>query len=211
MRSESGISGKYNSTLLFSSRETCYKKPFGAVATESDIEITFPVKESFLAEGVDMIVRLGEKTKKYSLTKIKTENGYDIFYVKFSLKQKGVYFYRFEIAKNGVLFFVGRGYNGKAKIQDWLPEWHCPFTTKIIKRPIYNGGVVYHIFADGFCYKGPIRYPKYGVLKQCMKTLPLWTKTAFIEPDFLAAISEHDLKAGLFGSFGSEYYLPPHF
>ena len=63
MRSESGISGKYNSTLLFSSRETCYKKPFGAVATESDIEITFPVKESFLAEGVDMIVRLGEKTK----------------------------------------------------------------------------------------------------------------------------------------------------
>lgn len=167
MRSESGISGKYNSTLLFSSRETCYKKPFGAVATESDIEITFPVKESFLAEGVDMIVRLGEKTKKYSLTKIKTENGYDIFYVKFSLKQKGVYFYRFEIAKNGVLFFVGRSYNGKAKIQDWLPEWQLSVYDKNYKTPtIYNGGVVYHIFADRFCYKGPIRYPKYGVLKQ---------------------------------------------
>ena len=81
--------------------------------------------------------------------------------------KKGVYFYRFEIAKNGVLFFVGRSYNGKAKNQDWLPEWQLSVYDKNYKTPtIYNGGVVYHIFADRFCYKGPIRYPKYGVLKQ---------------------------------------------
>lgn len=162
-----GTLQKSNSTLLFCSRDINYKKPFGAVATDSNIEINFPIKESFNSKGVTLILRQGENTKKYSFTKTAVIDGYDIYTLNFSVDVSGTYFYRFEISKKDYLCFVGRGENGKAKIQDWLPEWQLSVYDKEYSVPDkYNGGVFYHIFVDRFCKAGETRYPKYGVLKE---------------------------------------------
>lgn len=162
-----GTSQKFNDLVLYCSRDEKYKKPFGAVATDQNIKINFPVKESFHCDGVDLVLRKGEHTKKYELTKESSANGYDIYKLNFSINKNGTYYYRFEIKKNGDLYFVGKSHNSTAKIEDWLPEWQLSVYDKDYSVPsIYNGGIIYHIFVDRFCKQGPDRKPKFGVLKK---------------------------------------------
>lgn len=161
-----GTSKRYN-PLLFCSQDQRYKKPFGAVSNDQNIEIAFPIKIHYAAEQVDLVLRLGEHTKKLRLSKIDTKDGYDIFYLSFNLNKSGTYFYRFEITRNNAIAFVGRAEHGCAKIQDWLPEWQLSVYDAGYKVPEnYAGGIIYQIFADRFATDGNITPPRYGVLKQ---------------------------------------------
>lgn len=162
----SGTSKKYN-PLLFCSRDLRYKKPFGAVANNDSIEITFPIKSDYAAERVDIVLRLGDDTKKISLTKTAVQDGYDIFSLTFMLEKSATYFYRFEITKHHTIAFVGKAEGGYAKIQDWLPEWQLSVYDANYSVPEkYFGGIIYHIFADRFATDGDIVPPRYGVQKE---------------------------------------------
>ncbi|HHU43091.1 MAG: glycoside hydrolase family 13 protein [Bacillota bacterium] len=162
-----GISKKSNSTLLFCSRDKKYKTPFGAASSDELIKITFPIKKSYLAEKVYLVLRKGDKSKKLSLEKKECVDGYDVFYIEFSINESGTYFYRFEIKRNNLLSFVGKGENGCAKIRDWLPEWQLSVYDSGYQTPSFqNGGIIYHIFVDRFAKKNQFRKPRYGVMKE---------------------------------------------
>lgn len=161
-----GTSKKYSPTVLFNSRNALYKKPFGACSTNEKIAFTFPIKEDFYAEGVELILRKNEITTKYPLNKIEKQNGYDIYFIEIMIERSGNYFYRFEISKNNNICFVGRGENGKALVKDWLPEWQLSIYNKEYNVPQkYNGGTIYHIFVDRFCRVGEPKMPCFGTLK----------------------------------------------
>lgn len=154
-------------TLLFNSRDIKYKKPFGAVSTAQRVNICFPVKKSFNAEKVTMILRRNEHSEIFELSKLYDDGNYDYFYVDFLVEREGSYYYRFEISRGANTSFVGRGYNGQAIMGDWLPEWQLSVYAKSYVTPdFFKGGVVYHIFADRFCHSGETVLPKYGVTKQ---------------------------------------------
>lgn len=210
-----GIFQKSNNLLLYSSRDTRYKKPFGAVATDQKIEINFPIKNNFQASGVVLILRKGEETKKYPLALIGQENGYDIYNTIFAINETGTYFYRFEILKENSLCFVGKSTNGKAKLKDWLPEWQLSVYDKNYKTPsIHNGNIIYHIFIDRFCKKNQTRRPKYGTYKEWQENITVADNTGVYRADdfyggnFQGIISKLDY----FASLGiSMLYLSPIF
>lgn len=161
-----GTSPKYKA-LLYNSRDIKYKKPFGAVATNQRVNICFPVKMSFHAEKVIMILRRNEHSEVYELTKLYDDGNYDYFYVDFALEREGTYFYRFELRRGHIVSYVGRGYNGQAIMGEWLPEWQLSVYGKGYSTPdFFKGGVVYHIFADRFCHAGEEVLPAYGVYKE---------------------------------------------
>ena len=151
--------------VLFNSRDTKYKKPFGAVATGEVVEITFPVSQKIKASEVYLIIR-NHKAQKLHLNKIAEENGYDIFNINFNLNKAGIYFYRFEIKVEEGLKFVGKDKGCKAKIEDWLPEWQLTVYDEKFKTPDFiKGGIIYHIFVDRFAKAGETVKPRYGVSK----------------------------------------------
>ena len=153
--------------LLFNSRSLEYKKPFGAVATDEKITITFPVPAEFGAEKVYFILRLHSEIRTLGLEKNRTENGYDFFTLEFSIDIAGTYYYRFEMVKGGIHHFVGKGTGSKAIKGDWLPEWQLSVYDKSFDIPENNlGGVIYQIFADRFHHEGEKVCPKYGKLKE---------------------------------------------
>ncbi len=156
-----------SSTLLFNSRDIKYKQPFGAVATAQRVSIYFPVKKTFNAERVIMILRRNDHHENFELTKEYSEGNYDMFSLEFAVEREGTYFYRFEIKRGNTTSFVGRGYNGQAIMGDWLPEWQLSVYEKAYSTPDYfKGGVVYHIFADRFCHEGEYYPPRYGAAKK---------------------------------------------
>lgn len=172
-----GTSQRSN-TLLFNSRDTKYKQPFGAVATTQRVNIYFPVKKTFNADRVVMILRRNDHNESFELTKEYSENSYDMFSLEFAIEREGTYFYRFEINRGSSTSFVGRGYNGQAIMGDWLPEWQLSVYEKSYSTPeFFKGGVVYHIFADRFCHEGEYYLPRYGTSKN-------WNEdVTIIDPD----------------------------
>lgn len=162
-----GISKKYNPTVLFNSRNTLFKKPFGACATNEIIKFTFPIKNDFYAEGVELVLRKGETITRYPLQLKEQITGYNVFYIELTLKHSGNYFYRFEISKNNSICFVGKGQNSQALVKDWLPEWQLSIYNETSDVPQqYNGGTIYHIFVDRFCRVGEPKTPNVGILKE---------------------------------------------
>ncbi len=179
-----GILQKSNNLILYSSRDKQHKKPFGAVATDQNIELSFSVKSNFKAHGINLVLRQGDTQKKYAMTLTAQQDGYDIYNLVFTIDKKGTYFYRFELEKDHHIYFVGKTTNGKAKLKDWLPEWQLSVYDKNYNVPtIYNGGIIYHIFVDRFCKKNQHRKPLYGTFKKWNDTLTVADETGVYRAD----------------------------
>lgn len=171
MHNAFGTSKKYNK-VLFNSRNTEFKTPFGAVSTRQRVSITFPVEKTMKAEKVFVVLRKGEDVRRVPTlrspaAKQKRYPGYDVFETAMYLDTAGVYYYRFEIEIGDVISFVGRGENGQALVEDWLPEWQLSCYDESFRVPFWQrGGVIYHIFCDRFCLVGEPKQPKYGTMKK---------------------------------------------
>lgn len=166
MPAVSGTSKEYRE-LLFNSRNTQYKTPFGAVGTRRTVRIKFPVSERLHADSAVMFLRRNDHIVKFPLRNSAKQDGYDIFTLEFCVERDGTYNYRFEIYTDfGNTIYVGRDLNGQAICGEWLPEWTLNVFEQGYSTPEwFKSGVVYHIFADRFCHAGEKVLPKYGVLK----------------------------------------------
>ena len=103
---------------------------------------------------------------RFELPLLRCENGQDVFHGAFSLKEYGVYKYRFEGEyADGSLAFFGRDYDGTAIQGDWLPEWQLTVSKTDYKTPNWaKRGVIYQIFADRFAREGDVEFAKKGRL-----------------------------------------------
>ena len=153
--------------LPYQSRDTRYKRPFGAVATGQTVEIDFPVPASLGADHVNLVVR-GDFSLTVVLAYTRTDGDFAVFSGAFSLPKSGVYFYRFEIVMpDGIMHFVGKDEQGKAISGDWLPEWQLSVYDADYRTPdAFKGGVIYHVFVDRFHRIPDGRTPRFGYLKQ---------------------------------------------
>ncbi len=146
-------------TVFYNSRDLFYKTPFGAVS--EDTNITLRVKVSVLSGAKNIILVLRkdklDEAVRHIFTLEKTDGDFDTYILKFSVAEKGLYFYRFEIETDNGFLFVGKDENNNAVAGDFLPEWQLTIFDKNFKTPdSFKKGIMYQIFPDRFCNKDNI-------------------------------------------------------
>lgn len=152
---------------LFNSKKQEYRSPFGAIPSEAEININFPVSSDLRAEKVDLLVRFNDNVTRVNLPLVKQADGYDCFAGKFTLIYTGIYYYRFEVFAGGIKHNVGRGDAGQAVEGEWLPEWQITVYDKDFKTPEWvKGGLIYQIFPDRFKRSGKRPLNHIGIMKE---------------------------------------------
>jgi len=151
---------------VFDSRDTRYKKPFGAAVAGEEVELFFPVEKSRSPEGVFLVTR-GALNARIALHPAGADAEHVFFSARFIPHLPGIVYYRFEIKTAAGFLFVGRDGDGKAVIRDWLPEWQLTVYEKGYSTPDWlKGGLVYHIFIDRFAREENDKKPLFGYLKE---------------------------------------------
>ncbi len=137
--------------IIFDSYDLKYKKPFGAVKTDSETMFYVMVLSDIHAEFVNLVIR-NNKSVTHRLCKSGQKDGYDVFEGKVTLSTAGLYRYRFEIVKgDGIMLFSGTPDGHRAAIGDWLDEWYlCVYDKDFYTSDIKSGAVMYQIFPDRF-------------------------------------------------------------
>lgn len=137
--------------VIFDSYNSEYKSPFGAVKTENNTTFRISVLSDIHAEFVNLVIRK-EDSATHRLSKVRNEDGYDIFEGTVTIATAGLYRYRFEIVKSdGVMLFCGTPDGHRAAIGDWLDEWHlCVYDKDFYTSDVKSGAVMYQIFPDRF-------------------------------------------------------------
>lgn len=149
----------------YHSRNTLYKKPFGAVASGEEMIFSFPVPAEAAPTRVFLILR-GKEERTVELIRGKEDNGFIAFTSAFSLAVPGVYYYRFEVHFEGGIYFIGRDNACRAVQGDWLPEWQLTVYSADYRTPDWlKGGIIYHIFPDRFNRVEDGTKPRFGYLK----------------------------------------------
>ncbi len=174
--------------VLYNSRSTEYKKPFGAVSTTQEIEITFPVHVSICATWVKLVLRRDSDGHivYFPLTFKYQEGSYNVYTTKFTIGIDGVHYYRFEIQTEDGILFVGRNKNtGKAVIGDWLPEWQLTvFKSQFITPDWLKGGLIYHIFPDRFARIEDGSRPRHGIFNNWNQQPSIGDERGYMADDF---------------------------
>ena len=134
---------------IFNSRDEFYKKPFGAV--KQDTEVTFCIAldkddvKPFLS-----VQRETAENQKLAMTLKGKENGKFIFTVSFVPQERGLYFYSFDLGKQGIYNKgKGDGYLATSGHLFQLTVYDKNFTVPQQAK----GKVFYQIFPDRF-YEG---------------------------------------------------------
>lgn len=179
-----GIYRKIGTMILFNSRETEYKKPFGAVAAGEPLFLRMVLRDEPRFLQIHAVFRYENGTElRGELYPTEKEGEYC---GKVTLDEVGLCFYRFEaVAEDGALHFIGTADGVHATRGDWLPEWRLTVYERAFKVPEgIAGGIWYQIFPDRFC-KGemdpprPIRGPR--IYHDTWAERPLFTQD---RPDF---------------------------
>lgn len=161
--------------LKFDSRDTRYKKPFGAVKTGLEVYFKFPVREEVNPSRAALIYR-GAKEGRLELTRFGAADGFVVFTGKIAFDTPGVYYYRFEIYRGGETLYAGRaGEDGKASLGEWLKEWQLTvYDAGFSVAEWLKGRIIYHIFPDRFCRVEDGIRPLYGKFKSWGKELTIF-------------------------------------
>ncbi len=168
-----------NSMIYFNSRETEYKRPFGAVRTADPLYFKIVLEGEPPCTEVRVVVRYEDGRTETGALK-KQADGIT-FEGTLTLQQPGLCFYRFEaIKEDGSLIFIGTPDGVRATAGDWLPEWRLTVYDRNFETPDeLAGGIWYQIFPDRFYKKegepvGPIKGER--IYHQSWKERPLFTQ-----------------------------------
>ncbi len=135
--------------IIFDSRKTEYKKPFGAIRAGEPLFFKVILKEEPVCVKIRVVFRWesGESQMGELLPQ-----GDGVYAGTISLQTVGLCFYRFEAEKeDGSLFFIGTTDGVHATAGDWLPEWRQTVYHPDFETPkALAGGIWYQIFPDRF-------------------------------------------------------------
>ncbi len=148
--------------IYYNAWDLSCKTPFGAVSEREKIRICFYLEKGFPAKGVTLKLREDTSTEARAVELVPTQSTTDftIYEAEFSVEQKGLYFYRFEIEAEWGILFVGRDEDASAVIRDFLPEWQLTVCAADYAVPAWlDGGIMYQIFPDRFRRSGKTPLP----------------------------------------------------
>ena len=143
--------------ILFDSKQTQFKSPFGTVTPSQDVTLNIHVPTSVQATGVTCILEHPDQTHAFNvpLTFKRKQGAYDIFQGKFSFQEPGLFFYYFYINQKGGgfrLFKAGDSTNMEAGDRWQVSCIPADFTVPDWAR----GAVIYQLFPDRFHKSGKV-------------------------------------------------------
>lgn len=137
--------------MNFNSRNTKFKKPFGAVKTGEQVTVNFPFGSWVSINKVFFVLRKNRKSVYYPMKWIAFEDNCNIYECSFNVDVEGIYWYRFEMHNDDGIWYYGRDEFCNSVCGHNLPEWQLTVYKNTYKTPDFaKGGVIYHIFADRF-------------------------------------------------------------
>lgn len=154
--------------FYYNSRDIKYKKPFGSVASESEVRFRIEAKDGIYVNNIKLVLTLdGGEDVYYTMDFVEKKKHISVFEVKFKIDNAGLYWYRFVAdTEVGELHF---GKNEKGELSKSGESFQLTVYDKNYVTPQnQKGGVIYHIFVDRF-KKGDdpaCVWKKSGVLKK---------------------------------------------
>ena len=141
--------------ILFDSRQTIYKNPFGTLIPGQNCTLHIHIPSSVQATGVQCVFcrETGEAAFTVPMTYNMKRGAYDIYQGKFTVAETGLYFYHFVIIKKDSsfrLFKMGDQTNMEAGDSWQLSCVPADFTTPDWAK----GATIYQVFPDRFYKSG---------------------------------------------------------
>ena len=134
--------------MIFDSRKTEYKSPFGAVLSNQKVKFTFPAKDGNYVYSAHIIIRKGDETKKERLDYVGKSGEYSLFSKELTF-EKGIYYYSFELDTEKGIEVYGKGEESSA-ISGSDSEFQLTVYDNYKTPDWCKGGIIYHVFVDRF-------------------------------------------------------------
>jgi cyclomaltodextrinase len=142
--------------VLYNSRESVYKTPFGCIRQDELCRVMIRVSKQETADSAVLRIEddMGHQVREVPLKKIGEEAKYHLFSGEFSFSECGLYYYYFHIDVGNQSVDVFRtdqnepqiGIGGKWQLTCYQKDYQTP--------PAFHGKVMYQIFPDRFRKSG---------------------------------------------------------
>lgn len=143
--------------IIFSSRDTSYKEPYGAVSAGTVINLTVKIPADMNANKVIICIHTNTG-EKYEQEMACTNSSGDIYLYKYAYKTYSekcyIMWYNFKIEANSEIYYLNCGKSGgnaeisSALLTPWQQTVYLPAQNN--KADWYGKGITYHIFIDRF-------------------------------------------------------------
>ena len=141
--------------ILFDSKATEYKTPFGCITPEEPCILRIRIPVTVAAKKVRIVMERenGQRYEEWTMEKEATEGPYDLFRGCFTIPEPGLYFYYFHIAQEGNTFRLFK-YGDDTNMEEG-GKWQLSCIPADFTTPDWaKGAVIYQIFPDRFAKSG---------------------------------------------------------
>lgn len=141
--------------ILFDSRQDKYKTPFGTLRTGESCVLHIEIPAACGAVAVTLMTETCEEEpyRSFPFAKESSDGVYDTWSCRFSLPERGLYFYWFRIDKTAGSFRLFR--QGSQTNMEAGEKWQISSIPADFSVPSYaQGAVIYQIFPDRFHQAG---------------------------------------------------------
>ena len=152
--------------IKFNSRDTYFKRPFGAVEVNREISFRILVSRRVCAFNVSIVFE-GDKKYVFPLHFNAINGIYEEYSCTVKIDCEDLYFYRFEIIKtDGKALKIGKNnFSNPFDSSDAEPWKLTVYTDSFTGIKAYEGSNIYQIFPDRFCKSGAPDTPKHTNIK----------------------------------------------
>ena len=182
--------------LMFCSRDSRYRSPFGAVAAHTPVHFRLCLPRSLGCRGAFLVRRADSGLPQYDGMFWAGMEGDDREWWEchFAPDAADLYWYAFALETDGGRRYLCRTRGGQARLSDTLDEWWqltC-YEDTFATPDWLAGGVMYQIFPDRFCKseKKKANVPSDRVLRDVWGEQPHW------QPDAAGVVRNNDFFGG---------------
>jgi len=182
--------------ILFDSKKTEYKTPFGCLTPQEDCTLHIHIPCSVKTCAVSLLLNRenGEPFREERLTYLRTEGLYDVWQICFQIPKPGLYFYYFRITGHtGTFRLFKQGCDTNMEDGDM---WQVSCIPESFTTPDWaKGACYYQIFPDRFFAAGE------PDLSGKLKPYTLhqdWSEEVVWQPDELGRVLNNDFYGGNF-------------
>ncbi len=142
--------------ILFDSRNTQFKTPFGCLPLGETLSITVYLRDAGETGVLFLLEKDGEDLVPYPMEKTGTKNGYTAYTCSPPMTSTGLFFYHFEIqTKEGSFQIFRDRKNCPTQVEEGKWQLTC-FERKYAIPNAFSGLVMYQIFPDRFNRSGTV-------------------------------------------------------
>ena len=137
----------------YSSRDSFYKTPFGAVSCGTEIIFTIWISRQYPNAQAELVISVVDEVPAYLPMEPAGEDaeGY-LFRVHYTPESSGLYYYFFQIKQNDQLYFIrcSNDHTGVLSADTARPPYQLTVYAQDFRTPEIKGSVMYQIFPDRF-------------------------------------------------------------